>query len=111
MKTGAESLVQSAQTAMEAGQAALAAERDAIAANLSAVKVALELFESIAGRFDTIDDKLGNAFAAYNKEIESALANIGERSTVIHDQHVRALDTLRTVVSQTDAFLPQQKRP
>ncbi len=110
MKTGAESLVQSAQTAMEAGQAALAAERDAIAANLSAVKAALERFETIAQNFDDIDDKLGNAFGTYRKEIESALANIGERSTAIHTEHARALDTLTTLVSQTDAFLPQQKR-
>lgn len=110
MKTGAESLVQSAQTAMEAGQAALATERDAIAANLSAVKAALERFETIARNFDDIDDKLGNAFNTYRKEIESALANIGERSTVIHTEHARALDTLTTLVSQTDAFLPQQKR-
>ncbi len=110
MKTGAESLVQSAQAAMEAGQAALAAERDAIAANLTAVGTALERFEGIARNFDDIDDKLGDAFVTYRKEIENALANIGERSTAIHTEHARALDTLTTLVSQTDAFLPQQKR-
>ena len=110
MKTGAESLVQSAQTAMAAGQAALTTERDAIVDNLKAVQTALERFETIAKNFDDIDEKLGAAFGTYRTEIESALANIGERSTAIHNEHARALDTLTTLVSQTDAFLPQQKR-
>jgi len=108
LKTGADSLVQSAQSALEAGRTALAAERDAIAANLAAVETALEKFEGIAGRFDTIDDKLGDALAQYRQEIESALANIGERSKTIYDDHARALDALTTLVSQAEAFSPAQ---
>lgn len=110
MKTGAESLVQSTQFALESGRAALAAERDAIAANLAAIQTSLETFEGIAGRFDTIDDKLGDALAQYREEIENALANIGERSKTIYDDHARALDALTTLVSQAEAFSPAQGR-
>ena len=109
MKIGADSLVKSAQDALEAGRESLAAEQSAIAADLAVIEVALERFEGIAGRFDTIDDKLGDALTRYRDEIEGAVANIGVRSKAIFDDHARALDTLTTVVSQTEAFLPHQK--
>lgn len=116
-KAVAETVGQSARSTAEHAASTLAMAREvlggqgrAIETTLAGLITALDKMRGQGDRLDEMDAKLGRAFEEYNRQVEASVGTMFGHVKSMQDQLAPALDTLRTVVEQAEAFAPQQRR-
>lgn len=104
------SVAENASHVLETAQTALGTEREGIRRNLEATRAALAQLSDEAEKLDRIDEMLGRALTQYNAQLEAALGSAQDHVGQMRDTLAPGLDTLKSVVEQAEAFLPQQAR-
>lgn len=107
IKTSAERTAKSAAEALESASVILGHEAKAIEATLKQVSVVLERMDEQGDHLDTIDEKLGNAFDQFNRQVASAVEGMRSHVSDLQENLMPALDTLKEVVEQAEQFVPQ----
>ncbi|WJJ93803.1 hypothetical protein [Neopusillimonas aromaticivorans] len=107
IKRSAESTAKSAADALESARVILGGQAKAIEASLSQVSEMLKRMDEQGDHLDTIDEKLGNAFDQFNRQVASAVEGMRSHVTELQQSLMPAVDTLREVVEQAQLFMPQ----
>lgn len=110
VRTTSERLAHSATATLDTARVAIGTEREGVMASLKAAEAMLSQLRTQGDRLDQLDEKLGKAFETFRLRVEAALD-----TTVTHVQRVQdildpGLATLRSVVEQAEAFVPQSRR-
>lgn len=101
--------IEIARQTLEQAVAVLGDKRRAIADSLQNVKEAVAILKGQGERFDELDVKLGAAFEAYTEAVQKSLDTIRGHVESMQNGFAEAVDTLRTVISEAEEFLPQQE--
>jgi methyl-accepting chemotaxis protein len=104
------SVAENAAHVLESAQTALGTEREGIRRNLEATRAAIAQLSDEAEKLDQIDEMLGRALKDYNSQLEAALGSAQDHVGQMRDALAPGLDTLKSVVEQAEAFIPQQSR-
>lgn len=104
------SVAENAAHVLESAQTALGTEREGIRQNLEATRAAIAQLSNEAENLDKIDEMLGRALKEYNAQLEAALGSAQDHVGQMRDALAPGLDTLKSVVEQAEAFIPQQSR-
>ena len=110
VRGSSERVARNAADTLAAAQEILGAERLIIEGSLGAVNAALGRFEDVTARYDDMDEKLGEAFATFQEEVGRSIAVVRDHSEKVHQKYAGALDQLREVVDQAQAFIPESVR-
>ena len=104
------SVAENAAHVLDTAQTALGTEREGIRRNLEATRAVIAQLSDEAEKLDKIDEMLGRALIQYNAQLEAALGSAQDHVGQMRDTLAPGLDTLKSVVEQAEAFLPQQPR-
>lgn len=94
------------EAALRGAQAALAAETEGARSVLALLREITERLEGQGEEMDRIDALLGAAFDRYTEEVQAALDQLQGHVRRLQDDLAPAIDTLREVVEQAEAFRP-----
>lgn len=97
----------SAGQVLDAAREALGGHRRAIDQTLTLLGQNLERMRGQGDRLDTIDQKLGRAFEEYREQVQDAQVALRQHVTAIQGELTPALDKMREIVEQAEAFVPQ----
>ena len=95
---------------MATAREALGGQGRAIEATLTGLSQAIDKMRGQGDRLDEMDTKLGRAFEEYNRQVAAAVEGMFGHVRRMQDELNPALDTLKSVVEQAEAFAPQQRR-
>ncbi len=101
---------EAARKTLEQSVEILGHKRQAIADALHGVQTVTREMKGQGDRIDEIDAKLGRAFETYNNKVEAALGSIRSHVENMQTNFAEAVDTLRSVISEAEDFMPQQQR-
>ena len=104
------SVAENAAHVLESAQTALGTEREGIRRTLEATRSAIAQLSNEAEKLDQIDEMLGRALKEYNAQLDAALGTAQDHVGQMRDALAPGLDTLKSVVEQAEAFMPQQPR-
>ncbi|MBK5928453.1 hypothetical protein CCR87_14140 [Rhodobaculum claviforme] len=104
-QTAAES-AKAAQAALSAAQTTLAAKTQAVEAVLTRLREITDRLQGQGEEMDKIDQMLGKALDRYTAEVQAALDQLQKHVQSLQKGLEPALDTLREVVEQAEAFRP-----
>ncbi|MEL0436642.1 hypothetical protein [Phycobacter sp. K97] len=105
-----KSVAENAAHVLQSAQTALGTEREGIQRNLEATRSAIAQLSNEAEKLDQIDEMLGRALKEYNAQLDAALGTAQDHVGQMRDALAPGLDTLKSVVEQAEAFIPQQPR-
>ena len=100
----------SAGQVLKAAEEALGGQRRAIEETLSLLGQSLERMRGQGERLDLMDEKLGAAFNEYQQQVEGAVGKLRGHVTEMQGHLNPALDKMREIVEQAEAFTPQSGR-
>lgn len=95
--------------ALDAAGTILGDQQRGISAAMDGLERALQELQGHGDRIDSIDEKLGRAFEQYREQVEATMQEAAGRVTEIVKILNPALDTMKAVVEQAEAFAPQSK--
>lgn len=108
--TASEAVAKNAATTLETARVALGQEREGIVANLEATRGAMRQISEQAETLDDIDEKLGIALQHYATTFDQSLSTAESHIRSMQQILEPGIDTLRSVVEQAEAFVPQARR-
>ena len=95
------------ERALEAAKETLGGERRAVELTLRGLESLLEQTKGQGDRMDEIDGKLGRAFEKYRTQVETTVGSLYDHVQKMNESLRPAVDTLREVVDQAQAFKPE----
>lgn len=101
----------SAGQVLDAAREALGGHRRAIEETLALLGHSIERMRGQGDRLDTIDGKLGKAFEDYRDQVRDAQVALRQHVADIQGDLAPALDKMREIVEQAEAFAPRSGRP
>ena len=99
-----------ANRAVKTAEEVLGGKAKAIEAALSQLSTVLDRLKGQGEQLDTIDAKLGKAFDTYTSEVQTSVDQLFGHVRKMQEELAPALETLREVVEQAEAFAPEQPR-
>jgi methyl-accepting chemotaxis protein len=105
-RNNAESAAKTLATAEEV----LAGKQEAVQAAVLGIGTALEKLRLQGEQMDDLDQKLGDAFARYQEQVESAVQSLFTHVREMQEGLTPALGTMREIVEQAEQFMPQSAR-
>ncbi len=107
---GTRNNTDSAAQVLDTAREALGGHRRAIEATLTLLGQNLERMQGQGDRLDAIDQKLGKAFEEYRDQVRNAQVALRQHVADIQGDLTPALDKMREIVEQAEAFVPQSGR-
>jgi hypothetical protein len=105
----AEEVAHNASRALKAAAEVADARTQVTSDALRGIEAALKRFQDVADRYDELDENLGEAFETFRVKVNEVIGAVAGSAKEVHGNYADALDTLRELVDQAQAFRPQQR--